>query len=94
MASQADALEAAHVDEVRALARIHSTARRLKVALEERRPPLLYTDGVLKQWILKYGSGKGNAGLSAADAQQRYDPHTLYKTCIRVVYPTRYALRE
>ena len=87
MPSKADALETAHGAELRSLARIHTTARRLKGALEERRPPLLYTDGVLKQWIFKYGPGNGNAGLSAADPQQRYRPHTLNKKvsdwCIR-----------
>ena len=51
--SKADVLETAHGDEVRALARVHTTARRLKGALEERRPPLQYTDGVLKQWLHK-----------------------------------------
>ena len=62
MPSKADALEAAHGDEVRELYRIHTTARRLKVALEERRPPLLHTDGVLKQWILKYGGRQRERG--------------------------------
>ena len=60
MPSKADALEAAHGDEVRQLYRIHTTARRLKIALEERRPPLFYTDGVLKQWISKYSGVSGN----------------------------------
>ena len=54
MPSKADALEAAHGDEVRALARIHTTCRRLKIALEERRPPLFYTDG-----LAVYGHGMG-----------------------------------
>ena len=72
MPSKADALETAHGAELRSLARIHTTARRLKGALEERRPPLLYADGVLKQWLLKYGPGNDNAGTSAADPQQRY----------------------
>ena len=94
MPSRADALEVAHGDEVRALARIHTTARRLNVALEERRPPLLYADGVLKQWIFKYGPGNGKAGLSAADSQQRYHPHILNKFCIQIVYPTRPGLRQ
>ena len=49
MPSKADQLEAVYGDEVRQLALIHTTARRLKGALEERRPPLSYTDGVLKQ---------------------------------------------
>ena len=68
MPSKADALEAAHGDEVRALARIHTTARRLKTALEERRPPLFYTDGVLKQWIYKYAGVSGNV---PSDSRQR-----------------------
>ena len=78
MPSKADAPEAAHGDETRALARIHCTARRLKGALEERRPPLYYTDGVLKQWLQKYGSGSGhatrssNATLSAKELHERY----------------------
>ena len=82
MPSKADALEAAHGDEVRELHRIHTTARRLKGALEERRPPLLYTDGVLKQWILKYGGGNENAGPS--DSRQRYFFQTINKLSIRL----------
>ena len=78
MPSKADQLEAVYGDEVRQLALTHTTARRLKGALEERRPPLYYTDGVLKQWLQKYGSGSGhaapstNATLSAKELQEQY----------------------
>ena len=72
MSSTADALDAAYGDATRALARIHCTARRLKGALEERRPPLYYSDGVLKQWLTKYGPGSGKASLSAAELQEQY----------------------
>ncbi len=78
MPSKADQLEATYGDEVRQLALIHTTARRLKGALEERRPPLYYTDGVLKQWLQKYGSGSShatlrtNATLSAKELQEQY----------------------
>ena len=68
MPSNADALDTDHGAELRPLARIYATARRLKGALEERRPPLLYTDGVLKQWLYKYGPDTGNAS-SAADGR-------------------------
>ena len=77
MPSKADQLEATYGDEVRQLALIHTTARRLKGALEERRPPLYYTDGVLKQWLQKYGSGSShatlrtNATLSAKELQEQ-----------------------
>ena len=72
MPSKADALETAFGDEVRALARVHTTARRLKGALEDRRPPLQYSDGVLKQWLMKYGPASGKATLSASDLQDQY----------------------
>ena len=78
MPSKADQLEAVYGDEVRQLALTHTTARRLKGALEERRPPLYYTDGVLKQWLQKYGSGSvhatlsTNATLSAKELHERY----------------------
>ena len=72
MPSKADALETAFGDELRALARIHTTARRLKGALEERRPPLQYSDGVLKQWLVKYGPASGKATLSVSDLQEQY----------------------
>ena len=49
------------------------TARMLKKSLYSRTPPLDVTDGVLKQWVLKYRVPAGAVTLQGADElEKRY----------------------
>ena len=45
----------------------HTTAYTLRIALSQRKPPIIVTDGVLKLWFAKYRSPSDAVTVSSAE---------------------------
>ena len=95
----ADHFETKYGAQMRAEYSQYTTARQLKNALANRpRYPILVSDGVLKQWFLKYNSTVG-AGAAAPEAvvsiTSRADLESKYGHMLGTLadeYPTEFKL--
>ena len=70
----------------------HTTARTLRIALSQHKPPIIVTDGMLKIWFAKYRLPEDAVTVSSA-----VDLHTRYGEvlpAIAVQNPTPYRLSK
>ena len=76
----ADAFEEQYGDLVRREFSEYTTAFTLKKALEQRRPPVRVSDGVLKEWLAKTGLPEGAVKVSSSDEpEEQYVVKTEYQ---------------
>ena len=70
----------------------YTTARTLRVALSERKPPIIVTDGMLKLWFAKYRLPSDAVTVSSAE-----ELHTRYGDVLPALAaqnPSGYRLRK
>ena len=72
----------------------NTTARQMRTALKSLSPKVDVSDGVLRQWFLKYGPAQASVDLKNLTAQELHEQYGELLTKLSVVHGTPWKLRR